>query len=533
MDKIKQIITDYPKHFSQKIQKTVELKSWVMKHTLLNITEPFPAHVYSALYQVSNSCDNGKMKKFKSVNDGFVYCGKANACQCCRNSVSKKVSDTKQLLTKEDIENSNQKRIQTTVKKYGVTNNGQISKARIAHALFYKDIDNVNTVTNKIKQTKLENHGNERFNNRTKSVETCMKKYGVRNPWSLSDAKQNPNLEYLRDKDKLLLLFPKFTVEEIATKCNSHIQTVYHYLNLHGFREPYKSTFEQEIVFFLKELGVTNIITNTRTLIGKELDIVLPDYNLAIEYNGIYWHHDQIPHITKTYHYDKFKLCEDAGITLFTVFGNSWKEKKEIWKDKIRTKILQSTRKVFARNTTVVELTSADTRQILDKNHIQGYCTAKHCYGLLYDNEIVAVMTFSPKRAGIGKSREEGSYELVRYVTSCNVVGGASKLLKYFERKLNPTLIYSYSDNQYSTGAMYKLLGFTMENENKSGYWYYDPVAKKQYHRFNFTKSKLVDRGFDSNSTEYKIMCDLGYLRVWDCGSRTWIMKFNSNNTNS
>lgn len=509
------------------IQRDEELKKWVMENTLLPHTDSFPAHIYSAINKITNICDNGKMKKFKSITEGFAFCGPTNKCECAKKSVSEKVSLTKGNRTKDQIVVENKKRNKTNLEKYGVVNAGQTEIAKTNHAALYSDVIKVSSITERIKKTKEKNHGDSRYNNRSKCISTTMEKYGVKNTWSLTEDKQNPMLQIMKDKSEFSKYYPKYTPTEIAKLFDVHLHTVYRYLKTHEFREPYKSTFEQEIVFFLNSLGITNIVTNNRKLIGKEIDIYLPEYNLAIEYNGIYWHHDQIPHITKTYHYDKFRLCEDKGITLFTIFGNSWEEKKEIWKNKIRRKVSQSTRKVFARKTKVVELAAADTRTILDENHIQGYCTSVYSYGLMYKNDIVAVMTFSPKRAGIGKKREPNSYELVRYVTSCNVVGGASKLLNHFKKTLLPSVVYSYSDNQYSTGEMYKLLGFELENENKAGYWYFDPIKKKVYHRFNFTKGKLVKQGFDAGLSEYEIMKSLGYLRIWDCGSRTWIYTIN------
>ena len=524
MDKIKQLIIDYPKHFSRLIQRDDEMKGWVQQNTLLSDSEPFPAQVYSAIHQVTNVCKNGNKKKFKNITDGFGFCGNASSCNCCKNSVSKNVSLSKKQTPEYKIRESNLCREQTSLLKYGVKNNGQLEKAKQSRLALYQDVSKVAEITTRVKQTKLEKHGTSSYNNRKKAETTCIEKYGVRNTWSLSVDKQNPNIQLLKDKVQLTKLFPKFTVVELASMLGVHVQTVYFYLNEHQLREPYKSTFEQEIIYFLNSLGISNILTNQRKIVGKELDIFLPDHDLAIEYNGVFWHHDRVPHITKSYHYDKFKKCEDAGITLFTIFGNSWEEKKEIWKNKIRQKVQQSNVKVFARKTRIVELSSAQTKDILNNNHVQGYCTAKHCYGLEHDGRIVAVMTFSPKRAGIGKQREVGSYELVRYVTSCNVVGGASKLLRHFLRTVQPNVVYSYSDNQYSNGNLYRKLGFELENENKCGYWYFDPAKKKAYHRFNFTKSKLVNQGFDKAKTEYQIMTELGYLRIWDCGSRTWVM---------
>jgi hypothetical protein len=68
------------------------------------------------------------------------------------------------------------------------------------------------------------------------------------------------------------------------------------------------------------------------------------------------------------------------------------------------------------------------------------------------------------------------------------------------------------------------LLGFSLESDNSIGYRYYDPVKKKMYHRFNFTKGKLVKLGHSPDQTEKAIMDNLGFLRIYDCGSKTWIL---------
>lgn len=506
------------------IKGNTELASWVMANTQLDIQFPFVNHIYSAITGQTNKCANNNVMPYKNIKDGFGFCGSANACQCCKESVSNKVKSAKAAYSESDRIKINAKRKATTLELHGVTNNGQTPSAIAAHKSAYQDTNKVAAIVSQIGQTKLTRYGNATYNNSKQIIETNLKKYGVTNTWSLAADKQNPNLVNLKDKTLLAQVFPKLSVTDIAALYNVHVQTVYHYLNLHGFREPYKSTFEQEIVYFLKSLGITNIVTNNRTLIGKELDIFLPDYNLAIEFNGVYWHHDQVPHVTKTYHYDKFIKCEEKGILLLTIFSNSWEDKKDIWKQKIANKLLQNPKRVYARATSIVKLTAGDTATILNNHHVQGYCPAQHCYGLKYNNEIVAVMTFSNKRAGIGKQRGDNAFELVRFVTTCSVVGGASKLLAHFVKQHQPATIFSYSDNQYSTGNLYKVLGFAQEQETKCGYWYYDPSKRKAFHRYSFTKFKLVSAGFDPDSTEKEIMNSRGFLRIWDCGTRTWVL---------
>ena len=527
MDKIQQIILDTykknPRQYTQILQRNKEVMDYINSVTDGLGFKLILEKLYYAVYRKPNICQYGNKQPLKSFK-GHSFCGRAGICQCAKESVSKNISVTKQNYSGERKQEINNKRKETTYEIYGVTNNGQIYSAKEAHKEFYtiqKNIDDINT---KVKLTKLQKHGNEKFNNRKKAEETCLEKYGVKNTWSLTEDKQNPNLDILRDKEKLSNIFPKYSVEEISDMYHLHVQTVYHYLNKHELRVPYKSTFEQEIVYYLNSIGITNILTNKRAIIGKELDIFLPDYNLAIEYNGVYWHHDKIPYITKTYHYDKFIECEKKGIELFSIFSDSWDSKKEIWKEKIKAKLQLSERKIYARKTSCKILTISETRDFLNKNHIQGYCVSQYAYGLEYNNEIIAIMTFSQNRVGIGSIGDSDTYELVRYATSCSVIGGASKLLNHFILDRTPKQIISYSDNQYSVGNLYKVLGFQLKSEGRVGYRYYNPSEKKMYHRYNFTKYKLIENGFDPNKTEKEIMDDRGFLRIWDCGSRTWIL---------
>jgi hypothetical protein len=151
---------------------------------------------------------------------------------------------------------------------------------------------------------------------------------------------------------------------------------------------------------------------------------------------------------------------------------------------------------VYARKCKIIEVSTVDAKKFLNENHVQGYTTSTTRLGLEYNNELVALMCFSTSRIGIG-SRESG-YELVRYASSTRVVGGASKLLSHFTKLYNPEKIFSYSDNEWSTGDLYKTLGFNLEREVKPSYWYVKPREEKMYHRYNFAKYRLVEMGYDA-----------------------------------
>jgi hypothetical protein len=83
---------------------------------------------------------------------------------------------------------------------------------------------------------------------------------------------------------------------------NGKIEYVPRCLNCYPHLSGY-SFLEKELVDFIKSIYNGEIITNNRKILkGKELDIVLPELNLAIEFNGIYWHSlkDKNYHLNKT-----------------------------------------------------------------------------------------------------------------------------------------------------------------------------------------------------------------------------------------
>lgn len=526
MDDIRSLILktyqERPKHFTQILKRNPEVLKCIEDFVPKNITS-FTEQLYYVAFQDDGVCKNGQKKKLKSFA-GYSFCGKTGQCQCAKESVGASVSAKKQAMDSASKELVQVRRRSTVLSRYGVDNVGLTDTAKEGRNRFYADDTLIKDLSEQIKSTKEIRYGSGTYNNSQKRIETCKERYGVDNTFLLTSDNSNPGVAVLKDKARLSDLYPRLSVSEISDMLGVVESTVYKYLGIHSFREPYKSTFEKEIVYFLNELGVDNIITNSRKIISKELDIFLPDYNLAIEYNGIYWHHDKVPHISRDYHMRKFRECEEKGIELFTIFSNSWDEQKDIWKSKIKSKLNLSDKRIYARKTQVVIPTTNQVKTLL-RNHVQGYTVSEIQYGLEYDGDIVAVMTFSKKRMGIGRGRSESSYELVRYCTSATVIGGASKLLKRFIKDYSPEEIVSYSDNRYSVGNLYKTLGFELESDNKPGFSYYDPAKKTMLHRLNYTKFKLVQQGYDKDKTAFQITDELGLLRIWDCGTRTWTLR--------
>ncbi len=281
---------------------------------------------------------------------------------------------------------------------------------------------------------------------------------------------------------------------------------------------------EKEILDFIYSIYPREkIITNTRTIIPPhEIDIFLPELNIGIEYNGLYWH-SEIYKPNKNYHYKKFMDSQNNNIKLIQIFSDEWINKKEIVKSRIKNLIGVNENKIYARKCIIKEVNSKDKNKFLNINHIQGEDRSKIKLGLYYNNVLVSIMTFGNPRKAIGKINkvEENTFELIRFCSelNTNVVGGASRLLKYFIKHYNPNKIYSFADNRWSSfNSVYTKLGFILKNKSLPGYWYTKNFTER-IHRYNFNKNKLKKMGFEINkNTEHEIMNMLKYYKVWDCG---------------
>ena len=264
-------------------------------------------------------------------------------------------------------------------------------------------------------------------------------------------------------------------------------------------------------------------VNNTKDVIyPNEIDIYIPSKSIAIECNGVFWHSRKYPN----YHIDKYVRCKENGIQLLSLWEDWIKRKPYVVESIIKHKLGIITNKIPARACEVKELDSKVCTTFLEENHIQGASPSSIKYGLYYKKELVSVMTFSKGRCGVGKNNM--GYELVRFCNKIDytVVGGASKLLKYFIRKHTPSNIYSYSSNDISNGALYACLGFVPQNKINRSYWYIKHGTLDRYHRFNFRKQKLRELGYDTtNKTERQIMNELPYYCIYDSGTTRWDLR--------
>jgi len=362
------------------------------------------------------------------------------------------------------------------------------------------------------------------------AVKEHIKKYNI--PEVKYNESDSLTRTILSSKEKMKELYESKDIRTIADEFGVSNYCIWYWLRKHniepkasnGYPRKVKkiSNEEEELVNFLREIYNGEIITSDRSLLkGSEIDIVIPDLKMCFEYNGLYWHSEKYK--DKNYHSNKTKEAKKQGYTLYHIFSDDWNLKNKIWKSRIKHLLGVTEHKIYARKCVVKEISSQIKNKFLEENHLQGKDKSSFRFGLFFNNELVAVMTF-------GKSRFNRNidWELVRYACLNNhsIVGGFSKLLTAARKKLKNGTIVTYADNSYSDGNVYLTNGFVAIASYPAGYKYTKDMMKRE-NRLNFTKQRLKAKYKDKNfagMTEKDICESLGYTRIWDCGTTTYVL---------
>jgi len=357
-------------------------------------------------------------------------------------------------------------------------------------------------------------------------TDTFNRRYGVSNPIQIPAVRAEriqrdgalfktsvlpPDIEaILSDKDTLQTLYDQYeTLDSVSDVVGVSRATLSRRMNDHGIDMTFKfaSVAENSLASYVASIYDGEILRQYR-VDNKELDIFIPELNIGIEYNGLYWHGSMFK--KRHYHQDKSLFFKDRGILVIHVWEDDWNDNREIIQKKLKSKIGKS-RSIGARKTVVREIDRRLARPIYEQNHVQGFVGATRHLGLYYQEELVAVMSM--------KRHDDDVWEIVRFASSVHVSGGFSKLLKHFKKNNIWTSMYTFASLDYSHGDIYEKTGFEFSHVTVPGMWY---VKKdKRYRREQFMKHKLASKleNYDPALTERQNMINHGFWQLHDSGS--------------
>lgn len=415
---------------------------------------------------------------------------------------------------------------QTCIEKYGVDHpmklekNKHLLKERMLKTHGVENIGQLDEFIQKMKATNVKRYGSISYLNSKKYRKYKNKKF----------YKILTNSDRLQNK-----IIPKFNQSEYdgvdklykwqCTKCKTIFEDSIDHGKIPRCLKCYplysQSRAEKEVCDFCREYYPNLIENDKKILNGLELDVYIPECNLAIEFNGLYWHSELHGNKNKDYHINKSKICKEKNIDLIHVFEDEWMNKSNIVKSILKNKMNKIDNEIDSVNCSVKKVNDEDAKLFLNSNHLQGYYKAIH-YGLYYKKELIFLLSFSKYHRN-----EKKSFEIVRYCNKNNYVvkDGLKKVLNKFIKEYKPTYIITHSDNRYGKGSGYMKVDFEFNGITNPNYFYLNKRYDKRLLKNGYQKNKLnnILENYDDNLSEWDNMKNNNFDRIWDCGASIYI----------
>lgn len=427
--------------------------------------------------------------------------------------------------------------MQTNLKKYWV-----------------KNVSQSKTIQDRIKSNNLKKHWvtntSKLQSSRDKTKKTNLKKYWVESHFQNQEIKDNiikTNLKKYWVNHCILLKSSRDNLKKIQQekliKENKNIEIIKWWYIYNCFICNKKSTYikawnrktnfiQRVRLWFLPcekctsnkwinqrswiEIILENELNNkwVKTEHKQELDIFLPDYNLAIEINWIYWHSDKFK--DKNYHKNKLLKFKKQWIQILSFTDKEIIENK----DKIINYILGKTNNIKAIGASKCKIREIDTKtakKFCETTHIHWYAWGNKKYWLFYKEKLVSVCVVWKNRFNKGNS-----LEIIRLANSCKIIWWFWRFLKIIKLDFpQTTQIDTFIDAflWLSKENIFTRYWFTFIKHTSPNYKWI--LKWKVISRQNTQKHKLLEKWYKWE-TENSIMMWLWAHKIYDA----WNYKF-------
>lgn len=370
------------------------------------------------------------------------------------------------------------KRDETVLERYGCKN---VSQSEI--------------IKNKIKSTNLTKYGTkcvlQNYDIRKKIINTNMERYGCKTPLQNSEVLQK--VIKTKVEKGIIKIVDNKTMLERAKGLGKPYSTFIAQIAKYGFekalqiQKKYSSLEEIIRIFF----DINNIKYQRQFMVeNRYADFYLSDYNIIIETDGLYWHSELF--LNDDYHINKRQLYIDNGYVPLFFREDEIHNKFDIIKSIILNKMGQSNR-IFARKCSIIRVDKETSKKFFAKNHLMSKGRGD-TYGLVYNNELISCLIISKIK--------DKKYEISRFCHKCGyqVVGGLSKLIRFFVLHSDVEVLTTFIDRRYGSGEYLTSLGFKFIRCDKSFSW---TNFQETFHRMKFKGNSGYDKGL---------------VKLWDCG---------------
>jgi len=552
----KAIVNINPKGISRSLKyKHPDILTILEKHKETHKTSNICESIFWILNDLISPplCSNCLKKiKFKGLTIGYP-----DPCVQC-TSVKRQKQTTLDRYGVDNInklESTKQKIKETCLKRYGVESHNKLKsvkdkKKKTLIKNYGEEGLKHSDILEKRRKTSLDRYGEEHHLKTKRGMEkqkaTLFKNYGVDSPMRIKGMSERFKKVWV---EKNLESYVKRLIKVrgyklISSYVNSHSNITLECEKGHHFEilwnsfqqgngtcpecYPLKkgiSKPEKDIKEYIESLGFECSHKNRSIITPYEIDVLVDEKKLAIEYCGLWCHSSggNVPFTASPdQHLKKLNRCESKGYHLLTIFEDEWLNSKDVVLSIIKLKLGNVTTKIPARKCEIREISYKVKHEFIESNHLQGDKASTHNIGLYYNEALVSVMSF------LCLNKQHKKFEIARYCTTPDTIiqGGGSRLLSYFKKNFDWTDLITYADRRWSTGNCYHKMGFVLDYTTNPNYWYWGKSIKGRKHRLNYSKRCLAQmESYDDELSEFQIMTLEGYSWIHDCGNIKFSIK--------
>lgn len=317
--------------------------------------------------------------------------------------------------------------------------------------------------------------------------------------WNKGQIKpKQPNQELIKDDPKPLKAVPISTIDldidDVMIEGTVHEQVQHrtmlkldkmHSINM-ALAVQNKELVVDDIAQYVASLGF-EVKRNVEDIVpGHVIDIFVPEKNFAIDYTNFYLRCE--PRLkNKSFFQERYDAAQRAGIGIFMMYEDEWREKRELLCAMIRHRLGLSKSVYHGRKLELRKLTVRERQLALDSSHLEGDVNSRAAFGLVTpEGEVVAAM--SVRRAFHKRYKE--FYEIGRSACRPDTVvhGWIGRLVKAcydFAISEGKQGLVTYVDSRVGNGKAYISAGFELTKDSTGPrlWWtdYHDKFNRFQY----------------------------------------------------
>ena len=358
-------------------------------------------------------------------------------------------------------------------------------------------VDNVSQ-SEKIKQKKKETvarHISE-FENQNNCIQVCkvLREFGQ---------------TWYRVKDLLNIEFIKHGPYSFISR--DQIPLIANYVINREHNQSQTSSGEKDVLNYIKSIYKGRIIEHDRTIIKPlELDIYIPEKDLAIEFNGLYWHSTSCvsPRASKYYHLNKTKNCNSKGIRLIHILEPNWINKNEICKSLISSALGVYNETINAADCECRRVNFQEYQEFIGRNSLKPIQKPSLMLGLYYNNILVQVASWKNTKKG---------FEMCDICSKnfTQIIGGIEVLINNSEIEE----FHTYLNRDFEIEDPYIRIGFVIEDYINPIARFYnnkrDPILATQAYKGNLIK---LFEDYNEELPPIENLKHHGYFKVFNCG---------------